>query len=173
MTVLDYLKEQACEYKITEHAPVYTAGQLAEVEHVPQRTVAKCVVVCVDNGPFYLCVLPADRKVSLYALEQHLDAKSVRLATEHEMKTLFTDADVGAEPPFGRLYNLPTLMDRTLSKDKEILFQAGTHDRSVRISMAEYKRLAKPTVLKFSYPAALDEIESMPLDPFFYDPFML
>ncbi len=39
--------------------------------------------------------------------------------------------------------------------------------------MADYKRLAKPTVLKFSYPEALDEIESMPLDPFFYDPFLL
>ena len=173
MTVLEYLKEQACAYKVTEHSPVYTAGQLAEVEHVPQRKVAKSVAVRADNGRFYLCVLPADRKVSLYALEQHLDAQNVRLATEHEMQSLFTDADVGAEPPFGGLYNLPTLMDRTLAKDKEIVFQAGTHDRSVWLSMDEYKRLAKPTVLKFSYPAALDEIESMPLDPFFYDPFML
>ena len=71
------------------------------------------------------------------------------------------------------MYNLPTLMDRSLAKDKEIVFQAGTHEQAVWMPMAEYKRLAQPQVLKFSYPGALDEVDSMPLDPFFYDPFLL
>jgi Ala-tRNA(Pro) deacylase len=172
MSVLEYLDEQGCAFKVTEHKPVFTAGQLAAVEHVTPRKVAKPVLVRADKR-FYLCVLPADRKVSLYALEQHLNVETVRLATEEEMQSLFADADLGAEAPIGLMYNLPTLMDRSLARDKEIVFQAGSHNRAVWMSMAEYKRLAKPTILKFSYPSALDEIESMPLDPFFYDPFML
>lgn len=173
MTVLDYLSDQGCKFRVTKHTPTYTAEQLATIEHIPPRKVAKPVVVKVDNSSYYLCVLPADRKISLYALEQLLEANSVRLASEQEMQTLFSDADLGAEPPFGQMYNLPTLMDRTLAKDKEIVFQAGTHEKAVWMPMAEYKRLVNPRVLKFSYPAALDEMESMPLDPFFYDPFML
>lgn len=173
MNVVEYLNEQGCEFKVTEHKTVFTASQLATVEHVSPRQVAKPVVVRASNERFYLCVLPADRKISLFALEQHLDVDNVRLATESEMEKLFSDTALGAEPPLGNLYHLPTLMDRSLAKDKEIVFQGGTHERSVWMPMAEYRRLANPTVLKFSYPSALDEIESMPLDPFFYDPFLL
>lgn len=173
MTVMDYLNNQGCTFRVTEHTPTFTAEQLAEAEHVPPRQVAKPVVVRTEHGGYYLCVLPADRKISLYALEQLLDQGTVQLATEEELRCLFDDAQVGAEPPLGELYHLPTLMDRTLNKDKEIVFQAGTHEKAIWMPMAEYKRLVNPRVLKFTYPAALDEIESMPLDPFFYDPFML
>ena len=173
MKVLDYLDEQGCSYKVTEHNPVFTSERLATVEHVPARCVAKPVVVRAGDGHYYVCVLPADRKISLYALKQHLDVENVRLATEHEMKMLFPDVELGAEPPLGSLYGMPTLMDRSLARDKEIVFQAGTHEQSVWMTMAEYKKLAQPRILKFSYPAALDDVEPMPMDPFFYDPFLL
>lgn len=173
MDILDYLKQKECSFKVSEHEPVFTASGLATIEHVPARQVAKPVIVRADTGRFYVCVLPADRKISLYALQQYLGIENVRLATEHEMEMLFPDVQIGAEPPVGGLYGLPTLMDRTLAKDKEIVFQAGSHQRAVWMPMAEYKRLAQPTVLKFSYPAVMEEIESMPLDPFFYDPFLM
>ena len=172
MTLYEYLNEQHCAYKVTEHEPVYTAEQLATVEHVPGRKVAKPVTVWAD-GRFYVCVLPADRKIDLYALQKHLNAKNVRLASEPEMETLFADTELGAEPPFGNLYNLPTLMDKKLAKDREIVFQAGTHQRAVWMSMKQYKKLANPTICAFSYPASFDEIESLPFDPFFYDPYGL
>ena len=172
MTLLEYLNENHCAYKVTEHKPVYTAEQLASVEHVPGRQVAKPVAVRAD-GRFYLCVLPADRRLDLYALQKHLKAKNVRLANEREMEHLFTDTELGAEPPLGNLYNLPTLMDKKLAKDKEIVFQASSHQQAVWMSMKEYRKLANPTIGIFSYPASFDEIESMPFDPFFYDPYGL
>lgn len=170
MTVLEFLDNQHCPYRVTEHKPVYTAEQLAAEEHVSGRNVAKPVVVRAD-GKYYLCVLPADRKMDIYALQKCLKATDIRLASEYEMENLFADSEIGAEPPFGNLYNLPTIMDKTLAKDKEIVFQGGTHNQSVWISMDAYKKLANPTVYSFSYPAAFDEMESMPFDPFFYDPY--
>jgi len=170
MTVLEYLDEKHCHYKVTEHKPVYTAEQLATIEHVSPRNVAKPVVIRSD-GKYYLCVLPADRKIDLYAIQKHLKSKNVRLASEHEMEYLFGDSELGAEPPFGKLYDLPTLMDKKLAKDKEIVFQAGSHEQAVWMSMKEYKRLADPAIFAFSYPSAMDEVESMPFDPFFYDPY--
>lgn len=172
MTVLEYLDEKHCHYKVTEHEPVYTAEQLATAEHVSPRKVAKPVVVRAD-GHYYLCVLPADRKIDLYAVQKHLEAKNVRLASEHEMEYLFGDSELGAEPPLGNLYDLPTLMDKKLAKDKQIVFQAGSHEQAIWMSMSEYKRLTDPAVFAFSYPEAMDEFESMPFDPFFYDPYSI
>ncbi len=172
MTLLEYLNTQHCDYQVTEHKPVYTAEQLATVEHVSGRQVAKPVVVRAD-GRFYVCVLPADRKIDLYALQKLLRAKNVRLASEYEMEHLFPDTELGAEPPLGNLYNLPTFMDKSLTKDKQIVFQAGSHERSVWMSMTQYRRLTEPVIGSFSYPAEFDEIESMPFDPFFYDPYGL
>ncbi|MEN8127679.1 MAG: YbaK/EbsC family protein [Planctomycetota bacterium] len=170
MTVLEYLEAEHCDYRVTEHKPVYTAEQLATVEHVPACKVAKPVIVRAD-GRYYLCVLPADRRIDVYAVQKYLKAKNVRLASEHEMEYLFGDSELGAEAPFGNLYDLPTLMDKKLAKDKEIVFQAGSHDRSVWMNMKDYKKLANPGIFAFSYPEAMDEIESMPFDPFFYDPY--
>ena len=171
MNVQEYLNKQGCRFEVTEHEPVYTADQLAAVERLRRHQVAKTVVIRADNDKFYLCVLPADRKVSLHTLSRHLGIDHVRLATETEMERLFADAELGAEPPFGDLYNLPILMDKSLAKDKEIVFPAGTHDRAIRMAMTDYLHLAQPTVLKFSYPAVFDELGFMPLDTFFSDPF--
>lgn len=171
MRLLTYLDDNRCVYKVTEHKPVYTAGQLASVEHVPERQVAKPVVVCAD-GRFCLCVLTADRMVDLHAVQKHLKAKDVRLANEQEMETIFADAELGAEPPMGVLYNLPTLMDKKLSKDKEIVFQAGSHHQAVWISTKEYIKMANPTIGKFSRPSSFEELDSGPWNPFFYGPYV-
>ena len=85
MTVMEYLKTQHCPFRVTEHDPVYTAEQLATSEHVSPRKVAKPVIVRAD-GKFYVCVLAADRRIDLYAVQKHLKAKNVRLASEHEME---------------------------------------------------------------------------------------
>lgn len=172
MTVVEYLNENHSKFRVSEHKPVYTADQLATVEHVAARQVAKPVVIKVA-GKYVVCVLPADRKIDIYTLQKHFRADNVELASEQEMQTLFSDSELGAEPPFGNLYNLPTLMDKSLAKDKEIVFFGGTHDQSVWMSMKDYKKLAKPEICSFSYAASLDEIESMPFDPFFYDPYGL
>ncbi len=97
-----------------------------------------------------MCVLPAPRHVDLAKLKSYLAAKFVELAQESEIAELFRDCDVGAEPPFGSLYKLPTLMDKVLENDDHVLFQAGTHEEAIRMSMADYRRLANPKVLDLS-----------------------
>jgi len=86
-------------------------------------------------------------------LKSRLSAKKLQLAQEKELAKLFPDCDLGAEPPFGNLYNLPTIMDKVMESDEQILFQAGTHDKAIRISMVDYKKLVEPKILSFSYHA--------------------
>lgn len=167
MNIVEFLNHQDCRYELLHHKPAYTAEQLARIEKIPSRQVAKPVVVEAD-GRFYLCVLPADRKIDFVSLQKYLKVKQVRLADENQMAQLFADSEIGAEAPFGNLYNLPTLMDKTLAKDKEITFLAGSHETSIHMTMDEYERLARPMILKFSYPA---ETQKM-LDPYYFDPYV-
>jgi Ala-tRNA(Pro) deacylase len=58
---------------------------------------------------------------------------------------------LGAEPPFGNLYDLQTVMDKSLEADDHITFQAGSYEKAIRMSMKDYRRLVEPKVLEFSY----------------------
>jgi Ala-tRNA(Pro) deacylase len=114
------------------------------------RFVAKTVIIKAD-GEFMMCVLAACYKIDLGALKNQLGAKKVELADENEIGEIFDDCDLGAEPPFGNLYDLPVIMDKALEDDDHILFQAGTHEQAIRMDMGDYRKLVKPKVLNFTY----------------------
>ena len=150
MRVAEFLDKSGVKYEVREHEPAFTAQQMAAVEHEPGRYVAKPVVVKADDK-YVMCVLSACYKVDLRALKKQLGTKSVELAEENEIERLFPDCELGAEPPFGNLYDLPTYMDKALEDDDHIMFQGGTHEKAIRMSMDDYRRLVAPQVLEFSY----------------------
>lgn len=150
MKVVEFLDSKGVYYEMSQHRPAFTAQQMAAEEHVPGMAVAKPVVVRADKT-FYLCVLPACCKIDFDALRQALKAKRAALADEDEMAGLFDDCTLGSEPPFGHLYGLETLMDASLEEDAFIVFQAGTHELAIRMDMDDYKALARPRILRYSY----------------------
>ena len=150
MNVLEYLQQEKVAFEISEHKPVFSAQRMAAAEHEPGRYVAKPVLVKVD-GQMMMCVLDANHKVDLGLLKKYLQAKTVELATEEEVGTICAGCELGAEPPIGNFYDLPTIMDMTMAKDDHVLFQAGSHDKAVRISMADYNKLASPKIAPISY----------------------
>jgi len=149
MQVLEYLKKSGVKYEAKEHKPTFSAQQMAAAQHESGKFVAKPVIVKAD-GKYMMCVLAASCKVDLASLKKQLGAKSVELAEEEEIGRLFGDCELGAEPPFGNLYDMPTIMDKALEADDHIMFQAGSHDKAVRIKMADYRKLTSPKVLEFS-----------------------
>ena len=150
--LMDYLDKISAKYEVTRHRPTFTAQQMAAEEHVPGMHVAKPVIISAD-GEYYMCVLPASYKVDFDLLKRQLGANELLLADESEMSRMFGDCALGAEPPLGNLYGLMTFMDESMADEDYIVFQGGTHENSIRMEMTEYKRLAKPRVLSFSYPS--------------------
>jgi len=153
MEVVRFLDRTSTRYELSKHRPTFTAQQMAAEEHVPGMEVAKPVVVKADEE-CYMCVLPACCKIDLDALKRQIGAINIRLIDESEMARLFPDCDLGAEPPIGIMYGMLTLMDMTLEKDEYIVFQAGAHDKAVKMEMDEFKRLTSPRILNFSYKAS-------------------
>jgi len=57
----------------------------------------------------------------------------------------------GAQPPFGRLYGIRTIMDQALSCDDHILFHAGSHDQAIHMGTEDYLVLAQPETADIAY----------------------
>ncbi len=150
MNVEEFLREQKIPFEKSSHPATYTAQGLAAEEHVPGMDVAKPVIVKAGDR-FFMCVLPACCRLDLDRVADVLNVEKAELASESEMASLFGDCELGAEPPFGKLYGLATFMDESLRGGEKIVFQAGSHTESLRMRRADYEKLAQPTVASFAH----------------------
>jgi len=142
--LIDCLDENKINYEILRHPEAFTAQRLAEVEHVKGRRHAKVVMV-KSGGKHLMVVLPAEHLIDLEKLTTFV-GKDVSLESEGEFESLFPDCAVGAMPPFGNLYGLPTYVDRSLAEEDYIVFEAGTHTEAIKLSYRDYEKIVKPQV---------------------------
>lgn len=140
-----YLSDNHIQYEVLSHAPAYSAHAVAAATHVPEREMAKTLVIRADDH-YWMAVIRGDHRISERLLKKALDVKHVRLAHEEDLEKLFPDCEVGAMPPFGNLYALPVVVDQALAEDDEIVFNACTHTESIRMKFADFGRLVKPLV---------------------------
>jgi Ala-tRNA(Pro) deacylase len=129
-------------YSHSIHPRALTARETADADRVPAHEFAKTVVYFNDAG-FGIAVVPADQFVDLLRLGRLLGSSFIRLASETELKELFPNCDLGAMPPFGDTCELPVIVDVGIAGEY-IAFTIGTHRDVVRMSFADFQRLARP-----------------------------
>jgi Ala-tRNA(Pro) deacylase len=144
----DFLDREKVKYVTISHSPAFTAREIAEVAHIPGKEMAKTVMVKID-GEMAMVVLPASMKVDFGRLLDATGAQVVELAREPEFKDLFPGCDLGAMPPFGNLFGLPTLVAEELTEDEEIAFNAGSLTEVIKLAYPDFERLVKPRLLPF------------------------
>jgi Ala-tRNA(Pro) deacylase len=145
----ELLDDSEVGYETIHHQADYRATQVAADTHTLPEEFAKTVFVWID-GQYALAVLPATHTVSVRKLSHSLGAQEVRLASEWEMKDLCPDAEVGAAPPFGNLFDLPVYVCPVLGRDESITFNAGTHTDAVRMAYEDFERLSRAQVVHMS-----------------------
>ena len=142
--LINCLNESGVAYEILQHPEAVTAQRVAEVEHIKARHQAKVVMV-KSNGNHVMAVVPADCRIDLQKVEK-ITGKPASLETEVDFKSIFSDCAVGAMPPFGNLYGLPTYVDERLAREDYIVFEAGTHTDAIKLKYADYQKIVKPEV---------------------------
>lgn len=142
--LIDCLNEYKVPYEILGHSEAVTAQRIAQAEHIKGRHQAK-VVMLKSGDQHLMAVLSADHHIDMEKIEKAI-GKPVSLAAENEFKSLFPDSVIGAMPPFGNLYGLPTYVDEYLAEQDYIVFEAGTHTDAIKMSYTDYARIVKPTV---------------------------
>ena len=97
------------------------------------------------RGQHLITVLPADHRADLQKLEK-IDGEPASLETEEEFESLFPNCAKGAMRPFGNLYGLPTCVDKRLTQEDYIVFEAGTHTDAIKLNDRGYRQIVKPPV---------------------------
>lgn len=144
-----FLDRERIPYQTLRHPPDFTAQETAAHTRTPGREFAKVVVVHVDGLPA-MAVLPAHHRLDLAKLASELGAKDVELCREDELRKLFEDCEVGAEPPFGNLYGMPVFLSRAMADDLHVTFNAGSHEDVVRMPFVEYVKAVRPRIMDLS-----------------------
>lgn len=144
----EFLKAEGVRYEVRSHPPAFTAQEVAAAEHVPGRQMAKVVIVCEGDEPL-MAVVPAPHLVDLERLGRASGRRGLRIAKEAEFAGRFPGCDPGAMPPFGNLYAMPVWVDESLTRDREIAFNAGTHEQTVHMAYDDFARLVRPKVASF------------------------
>lgn len=154
-----YLDEAKVRYLTISHSSAFTSQEVAASAHVLGREFAKTVMIKID-GEMAMAILPASYQIDFDSLREIFRTKNVTLATEPEFRDRFPDCELGAMPPFGNLYGMSVFVAESLTQNKEIAFNAGSHTELIRLSYADYKRLVNPQIFKFSW-----KTYSFPGDP--------
>ena len=138
----ELLDSHKVKYVTTTHSTAYTAQEIASLAHVRGDEFAKSVIVTID-GVTVMAVVPASYHVDLSLLRTSAKGKQITLSTETEFRDMFPECETGAMPPFGELYEMPVFVDENLTKEKEIVFNAGTHHELIRLSYDDFAKLVK------------------------------
>ena len=145
----DFLELNEIKYMTVVHSTAYTSQEIAASAHIPGKELAKTVIIKMD-GKMVMVVLPASFKVDFKLLKEASGTSNLELASEQEFQDLFPGCDTGAMPPFGNLYGMEVFVDITLTEDKEIAFNAGTHHELIKLAYKDFETLVKPKVIKFA-----------------------
>lgn len=145
-----YLTDHGITFEVGRHREVYTTQEVAAEIGEKGRFMAKVFIASTDGKPIML-VLEAPDHVEYERVRLFLGATHVERMHEDQFRSVFPDCEVGAMPPFGNLYSVPVYLDRAMSEQSHLTFQAGSHADYMRIAMADYIRIVKPRISRFAY----------------------
>jgi Ala-tRNA(Pro) deacylase len=154
--VTSFLDEAGLDFDVLEHAHTERAADEAAALGVSPAEVAKTLVLTTPEGNVR-AVLPASERIDLRKVGDLVGAsgKKVHLATEDDLARDYAEFDLGAVPPFGGKRD-PVILDLRLSERDSVVFEAGSHERSVRIKAADLLRLTEAQVADISREGAED-----------------
>lgn len=130
------------DFKILRHQHTATSAETAHSAQVGEDKLAKAVALKDEVGPL-LAVLPASHSLDLGGLRQLLHRPALALMREEELSEVFFDCEQGAVPPLGPDYRIPTVVDKALTEQEDIYFEAGDHVDLVHVSATSFRTLMR------------------------------
>ena len=143
--LIDALSEQHVSYELIPHRRTQSASAEARAIGVDPEHVAKTLVLTTD-GRFVLAVLPASERIDVHKVRDVLEVDDVKLASERVLAGAYPEFELGAVPPVGGSGHELVLVDRRVRDANWVVFEAGTHEQSLRMKAADLIDVAKARV---------------------------
>jgi Ala-tRNA(Pro) deacylase len=145
--LVEFLAKEHINYELITHPQAFTSQEVAASAHVSGKEMVKTVVLKLD-GKLALAVLPACRNIDFSRLRKFSGAQEISMATEAEFKDRFPDCELGAMPPFGNLFDMNVLLDKSLLANSDIAFNAGTHRELIKLGFKDFESAVHPKVVE-------------------------
>lgn len=139
ITLKNFLTAQGIDYELLPHRFTDTSLNAASSAHIPAAKVAKSVILEDENG-YVMAVIPANHHVKIGQVNKFLDRK-MGLATEPEIRSLFSDCELGAIPPVGEAFGIETIVDERLDECADVYMEAGDHEDFIHLNGASFRKL--------------------------------
>jgi Ala-tRNA(Pro) deacylase len=123
-------------YEVLEHSRTDRAADEAAALGLRPNEVAKTIVVTAGDENLRV-ILPASERIDMHKLRELLDAgKELHLLTEEQLGRDYPEFELGAVPPLGGRDD-GVVVDSRVARLEQVVFEAGEHDRSIRVPTAE------------------------------------
>lgn len=154
MNIVQFLTDKQIPFETCKHPAASTAVRLAETMHIDCSDVAKTVLLRLNGGfKCMLAILPGSHVVDLTKLSKALGGTHVELATKEEVAAHCPDCDAGVLPPFGTEYGVETVVDPSVEKHEQIVFEGNTRDEAIRMRYRDFFDLEHPLIVDFAVPS--------------------
>jgi Ala-tRNA(Pro) deacylase len=134
--LINELEAAGIAYETIPHDRTATALGEARALHVEPASVAKTVVLSTPTG-IVRAVIPASGRLDVGKVRGALGVEQVDLLTETALAGAYPEFELGAVPPIGGPHGDRVLLDIGICEKEFVLFEAGTHDTSIRIASAD------------------------------------
>lgn len=145
------LNEAKVKYEVSEHQPVLTSEEAAKVRGVSLESGAKAMLLkdtgkklAMEGVPYYMAIISASCRFSSKQFKKLIKCKSLRFASPQEVWES-TGTVTGAVPPFGRIFNMPLWVDRSMGRNEMINFNCGLRTKSISMRYDDWFKVENPT----------------------------
>ncbi len=143
--IIKFLDGSKIKYEPIRHRTVYTAYDKAATLKVPEKIIGKTLAINLDGG-LAVVLIPANRNLDKNKLKKAVKSRKMDFVSERVMKNKFKGVKLGAIPPVGSLFKMPTFIDRSLLKLPKIYINSGDYNWSIKISGASLKKMVPDSV---------------------------
>ena len=147
------LDREGAVYRVVEHEAEGRTELIARIRgnRIEQSIKSMTLQVRLNRRENIYCLanVPGDCRIDFDGVKKYFKADSVAFAAREKAQAL-TGCVIGAIPPFSFSDQLQVLADPLIQQNEEVVFNAGRLDRSIFMKLADYIRIAKPTLVKIA-----------------------
>jgi len=149
----ELLDREGAVYRVLEHEPEGRTGFITKIRGNRIEQAIKSMVVQVrmskKENLYYLANVPGDCRVDFGAIQAHFNAAGIGMASREKAESL-SGCVIGSIPPFSFNEQLKVLADPLIRENAEVVFNAGSLERSIFMKMEDYFRIANPQAVKIA-----------------------
>ncbi|MFH1643236.1 MAG: YbaK/EbsC family protein [Patescibacteria group bacterium] len=146
--IINFLEKNKIEYDLLDHRIVFTAYDKANTLRLPEKTIAKVLLMSIDREKIF-ALLASNKRLCKVKFKEVINdrrkkkglkvIKKIDFVKETWMKKNMLGIDLGALPPLGSLWKMETIADKSLMRQKEIVVSLGKYNFSVKVKTFDLK----------------------------------